>query len=57
MSLGLIFWVLMLIWLVGGFYYGWSTGAPDRFLLGGNVLSFVLFLVLGWAAFGAPIHG
>jgi hypothetical protein len=57
MGLGLAFWILMLIWLVGGVYYGWSTGTPDRFLLGGNIMLFILFLLVGWQVFGAPIHG
>ena len=56
MSLGLIFWVLMLIWLVGGIYYGYAN-PNNPYLIGGNVLLFILLLVLGWAAFGPPIHG
>jgi hypothetical protein len=57
MTLGLAFWILMLIWLVGGVYYGWSTATADRFFLGGNVMLFLLFLLVGWSVFGAPLHG
>lgn len=57
MPLGLIFWVLMLIWFVfslavfGGYVGGtYAVG-------GGAFLHFVLFLVLGWKVFGAPVQG
>lgn len=53
MSLALAFWVVMLIWLVFG---AWSTW-PDYKASGGTALLFVLLLLLGWAQFGAPIHG
>lgn len=55
MTLGLAFWVLMLIWLVFGalvhFGYagGWGAGVS-------TVLLFVLFVLLGWQVFGAPLH-
>lgn len=55
MSLLLIFWVLMLLWLVFGL---WDWYNPDpRWARGHNVFLFILFLVLGWAVFGAPVHG
>jgi len=52
-SLGLIFWILMLIWAVFGFA-GPRLGpwAP----IGSTVLLFVLLLILGWSQFGAPVH-
>jgi len=56
MSLGLAFWILMLIWFVfsalvfGGFVAGtYAVG-------GGALLHFVLFLLLGWKVFGPPLH-
>ncbi len=56
MSLGLVFWILMLLWLLFGFAvyrgiagtYGWA---------GNSLLLFILLLLLGWHAFGPPIHG
>jgi hypothetical protein len=57
MTLGLAFWILMLIWLVGGLYYGIVVAPGNHYLLGGNLLVFLLFLLLGWAQFGAPLHG
>lgn len=54
MTRGLIFWILMLIWLVfslaafGGYagVYGVRAGA---------FLEFVLFALLGWQVFGTPV--
>ncbi len=55
MSFGLVYWVLMLIWLVfgallhfgvvGGIYAGVNT-----------ILLFILFLLIGWKVFGPPVH-
>ena len=53
MSLGLAFWILMLVWLV---FVVWNTW-PNHILMGGNLLLFVLIGLLGWHAFGLPIHG
>ena len=53
MSIGLVFWILMLFWLVFGLWRGWG----DHYAMGGSVLQFLLFLLLGWHAFGAPIRG
>jgi hypothetical protein len=53
MSIGLIFWILMLLWLVLGLWRAWG----DHYAMGGSVLQFILFLLLGWKVFGAPIHG
>lgn len=57
MTLALIFWVLMLIWVVFSAWSHWP-GAPGGAPVWGNtVLLFVLFLILGWAIFGAPVRG
>lgn len=53
MTLGNAFWVLMLVWLIFGSWRCW----PDRNVIGGNLLLFILLSLLGWHAFGAPIHG
>jgi hypothetical protein len=61
MSLGLIFWILMLVWLVFGIWWTWPAPAPQQSTawhyapLGSNVLLFILLLLLGWAIFGAPV--
>jgi len=56
MTLGLCYWILMLIWLVFGLltHFGIVGG---QYAIGGNaVLLFVLFLLLGWQVFGPPLH-
>jgi hypothetical protein len=56
MSLGLAYWILMLIWFVfalawhGGFIAGYGP-------IGSALLLFILFLLLGWKVFGPPLHG
>jgi len=52
MPLGLAFWIIMLIWLVFGLWNAY----PNHYLIGSNLLLFVLFLLLGWKAFGSPIQ-
>ena len=55
MSLGLAFWILMLIWFVFGIFIHFYPATYG--VLGNTVLLFVLFLLLGWKVFGAPLHG
>jgi len=60
MPLGFIFWLLMVLWLVLG-YFGVSaeSGSPYRGRLIGSwgLLTFVLFFLLGWKVFGFVIQG
>ena len=53
MSMGLMYWILMLVWLVFGVWMNW----PNYKASGGNLLLFILLVLLGWSVFGAPIHG
>ncbi len=56
MTLGLLFWILMIIWLIFGWWKEYVPGQPYPFnRAAGSMLEFVLFGILGWAAFGAPI--
>jgi hypothetical protein len=62
MTLGLAYWILMLIWLIFGLIWSWpivatGTGYHAFFPLGGTLLIFVLFLLIGWQVFGPPIRG
>lgn len=56
MPIGLLFWILMILWLVFGFF---SWNRPDwRWGWAGNVfLLFVLFFLLGWHDFGFILQG
>jgi hypothetical protein len=55
MTLGLCFWIIMLIWLVFGglVHFGMIATAYAGV---STLLLFVLFALLGWQAFGAPLH-
>lgn len=47
----------MLLWLVFGFWGNWPAGENKNFRpLGGTLLLFILLVLLGWRAFGPPIH-
>lgn len=56
MTLGLCFWILMLIWFVFGLLIHFSYVAGPYVGFGNSLLLFVLFLLLGWAVFGAPLR-
>lgn len=55
MTLGLCYWILMLIWFVFGLLV--HAGMLTAYGAVGNVLLlFVLFLLLGWQVFGPPLR-
>jgi hypothetical protein len=56
MTRGLIFWVIMLVWLVFGIaaHFGLVGGYG---VFGSVILLFILFALLGWQTFGPPIRG
>lgn len=54
MSLSLLFWILMLLWLIFGGLERW--GPPGQYWgWGGWLLIFILMVILGWQVFGAPV--
>lgn len=57
MSLGLAYWV---IFIIGVVVYGlgqWGGPPFQRWgVAGGGIIGFLLFLIVGWAVFGAPIR-
>jgi hypothetical protein len=56
MTLGLCYWILMLIWFVFGLLVHFAV-VSGAYALGANtLLLFVLFFLLGWQVFGPPIH-
>jgi hypothetical protein len=55
MTLGLAFWILMLIWFVFGLFAHFYSVGPYGTVFS-SVLLFVLFALLGWQLFGAPLH-
>jgi hypothetical protein len=55
MTLGLAFWVIMIVWLVFGLlvHFGMVGGI---YAGGSTLLLFVLFMLLGWQVFGPPLR-
>jgi len=56
MTLGLAYWIIILVWtvffLLSHFgYVGGTYGTAANI-----VLLWVLFVILGWATFGPPLH-
>ena len=54
MTLALLFWICMLLWLVAGVPWP-AIRAGDWRPAAGSLLLFILFLCVGWHCFGAPI--
>jgi hypothetical protein len=56
LTLGLIFWILMLLWLVFGIATRMGS-VPEQYGVWGNqVFLFILFLLIGWRVFGAALN-
>lgn len=54
MSIGLLFWVLMILALVFGPWPYWGSNAYRPAI--GNILLFVVIALLGWQVFGPALH-
>lgn len=52
MSFALLYWILMLLALVLDLWLSWPVSRAN----GGRLIWYVLFVLLGWKVFGAPIH-
>jgi hypothetical protein len=57
MSIALVYWVLMLFWFVFGLWGSWPVTAANAKPAVGNLLLFILLLLIGWKIFGPPVHG
>ncbi len=57
MSIGLLYWILMILWLVYGIFTRRVEIAGGSYIgLGGSLLEFILFFLIGWRIFGFIIH-
>jgi hypothetical protein len=58
-TIGFLFWLLMILWLIFGLFRNWpaEAGGPGFYPLGGHLLLWILLFLLGWHDFGFPIHG
>lgn len=51
MSKGLLFWILMILWLLFSVWSAW----PGYHIIGGSLLLWAVIALLGWQVFGAAI--
>ena len=56
MSIGFIFWLMMILWFVLSIVNRWSPSVPPYLSIVNDVFLFILFFLLGWHAFGFVIH-
>lgn len=58
MPIGMIFWLLMILWFIFGLYWNWpAQPGPSGFGgLGGHLLLFILFFIVGWKLFGFVVQ-
>jgi len=58
MPIGMLFWMLMILWFVFGLWWNWpSSNEPRGFgPIGGNLLLFILLFMLGWKVFGFVVQ-
>jgi hypothetical protein len=58
MTIGMLFWILMVIWFIFGLYWNRADLAAGSYgVFGGNLLLFILLFLLGWKVFGFVIQG
>lgn len=57
MTIALLFWFLMILWLLFGTWLAWPRDPANRYGFGSSLVLWVLLALLGWAAFGSPIKG
>jgi hypothetical protein len=55
MPKGPLFWMLFILSVIFGLYWGYSYWGWGAF--GGSVIVFVLIGLVGWRVFGPPIQG
>lgn len=55
MQLSMVFWVLMIFLLLMGVWGSFPLSGSNARPAANSVLLFILLLILGFAAFGAPI--
>lgn len=56
MSISLLFWVIMILWLLFGLWQNWPAPGGKPFAVGGVIVLWVLLALLGWRVFGAALH-
>ena len=56
MTLDVWFWIVMVLWLLIGFYAEYIPGQPYPVYRGGrHFLTFIVLLIIGLRVFGGPV--
>jgi hypothetical protein len=56
MTLGLAFWILVIVAILFGAGLAWPRTPEGRYAFGSQLLWWALFVLLGWATFGPPLR-
>ena len=56
MSIGLLFWILMVLWFFSWIGRTWRPEVAPWAIGASDLLFFVLLFLLGWHSFGFVIH-
>jgi hypothetical protein len=56
MTIGFLFWLIMVLWFLFGIYRNVAPTPPAWPLFGDVLILFILFLLLGIQVFGWPIR-
>jgi hypothetical protein len=61
MPAGMIFWLIMILCFIFGFWRNYSYapgpgGARNFGMIGGDLIYFILFFIVGWKLFGFVIQ-
>jgi Na+/proline symporter len=57
-TIGAIFWLLMILWLLFGLYWNRADIQGGNYgIAGGNLMLFFLLFLLGWKSFGFIVQG
>ncbi len=57
MPMGILFWVIMIIWFLFGLYWNRADFAAGNYgPFGSSLILFILLCLLGWRSFGPPLQ-
>ncbi len=56
MPIGLLFWILMILWFLSWFGSVWAAERWPWGIHASSLLFFLLLFLLGWHSFGFVIH-
>lgn len=57
MSIGLLFWVIMVIWIISWLATNWGGQSWPWAIHASSLLFFILLFLLGWKTFGFIVQG